>query len=177
MIYPNSFENKIGFSAIRSLLKERCQSSAGAEYCDLMAFSTDFEVVKASLISTSELVAILDSGEEFPLSGIADISRQLATIRIPGTMIPASELIQVRKGLETISALVSFFSSKRHEDGSEYPYLDEKALRLVSFPEIVRMIDRIIDRFGNIKDNASPELAAIRSQLASTAGAINSMMP
>lgn len=176
MIYPNSFENKIGFSAIRSLLKERCQSSAGAEYCDLMAFSTDFEVVKASLISTSELVAILDSGEEFPLSGIADISRQLATIRIPGTMIPASELIQVRKGLETISALVSFFSSKRHEDGSEYPYLDEKALRLVSFPEIVRMIDRIIDRFGNIKDNASPELAAIRSQLASTAGAINSMM-
>ena len=106
MIYPNSFENKIGFSAIRSLLKERCQSSAGAEYCDLMAFSTDFEVVKASLISTSELVAILDSGEEFPLSGIADISRLLATIRIPGTMIPASELIQVRKGLETIRALV-----------------------------------------------------------------------
>ena len=176
MIYPNSFENKIGFTAIRSLLKERCQSSAGVEYCDLMAFSTDFEVVKASLISTSELVAILDSGEEFPLSGIADISRLLATIRIPGTLIPAQELMQVRKGLDTIGALVSFFNSKRHEDGSEYPYLDKKACRLVAFPEIIRMIDRIVDRFGNIKDNASPELAAIRSQLASTAGAINSMM-
>lgn len=176
MIYPNSFENKIGFTAIRSLLKERCQSSAGVEYCDLMAFSTDFEVVKASLISTSELVAILDSGEEFPLSGIADISRLLATIKIPGTLIPAQELMQVRKGLDTIGALVSFFNSKRHEDGSEYPYLDEKACRLVAFPEIIRMIDRIVDRFGNIKDNASPELAAIRSQLAATAGAINSMM-
>lgn len=176
MIYPDSFEHKIGFNAIRTLLKQRCQSPAGVEFCDLMAFSTDFEVVKASLISTSELVSILDSGEEFPLSGIADISQLLATIRIPGTMIPASELIQVRKGLETVGALVAFFNSKRHEEGSEYPYLDEKARMLVAFPEIIRMIDRIIDRFGNIKDNASPELAAIRSQLSSTAGAINSMM-
>lgn len=176
MIYPNSFEHKIGFTAIRSLLKERCQSSAGVENCDLMAFSTDFEVVKASLISTSELVTILDSGEEFPLSGIADITQLLATIKIPGTLIPASDLIQVRKGLETISALVAFFNSKRHEDGPEYPYLDSRARLLVAFPEIIRMIDRIVDRFGNIKDNASPELASIRSQLASTAGAINSMM-
>lgn len=176
MIYPDSFEHKIGFNAIRTLLKQRCQSPSGVEFCDLMAFSTDFEVVKASLTSTSELVSILDSGEEFPLSGIADISQLLATIRIPGTMIPASELIQVRKGLETVGALVAFFNSKRHEEGSEYPYLDEKARMLVAFPEIIRMIDRIIDRFGNIKDNASPELAAIRSQLSSTAGAINSMM-
>lgn len=176
MIYPNSFENKVGFTAIRSLLKERCQSPAGVDYCDSMAFSTDYEVVKASLISTSELVTILESGEDFPLSGISDISQLLATIRIPGTMIPAQELTQVRKGLETIGGLVAFFNSKRHEEGSEYPYLDEKARLLVAFPEIIRMIDRIIDRFGNIKDNASPGLAAIRSQLSATAGTINSMM-
>lgn len=176
MIYPDLFEQKIGFSAIRSMLKERCLSHSGSEFCDNMAFSTDFEVVKASLISTAELVEIISSGEDFPLTGVADIAPMLATVRIPGTMLPAAELLDVRKCLETIGSLVAFFNSRRHDDGSDYPYLDEKGRLLVAFPDIIRMIDRIIDRFGNVKDNASPELASIRSQLSSTVGAINSMM-
>ncbi len=176
MVYPDLFENKIGFSAIRSLLKENCLSSAGVEFCDLMAFSADYEVVKAALMSTAEMVTILESEEDFPLTEMADISRLLAEIRIPGTTIPATELLNLRKGLYTVGALVAFFNSKRHEESSVYPYLDEKVRLLIAFPEIIRMIDRVIDRFGNVKDNASAELASIRGQLASTAGAINSMM-
>ena len=36
MIYPNNYENKIGFSEIRTLLKERCLSSLGREMVDEM---------------------------------------------------------------------------------------------------------------------------------------------
>ena len=41
---------------------------------------------------------------------------------------------------------------------------------------IVSMIDRIVDRFGNVKDNASPELAEIRRALSSMTGTINAAM-
>lgn len=176
MIYPDSFENKIGFNTVRGLLKEKCLSTLGTAFCDDMCFSADFDVVKHKLNSTSEMVEIIDSGDDFPLSGLHDVSRHIASIRIPGTFISAPDLLQVRQSLGTVAELSRFFSSKRGENGSQYPHLDSVASRLEPFPEIISLIDRVIDRFGNVKDNASAELRDIRSQLSSTSGAINSMM-
>lgn len=161
---------------MRGLLKEKCLSTLGTAFCDDMCFSTDFDVVKHKLNSTSEMVEIIDSGDDFPLSGLHDVSRHIASIRIPGTFISAPDLLQVRQSLGTVAELSRFFSSKRGENGSQYPHLDSVASRLEPFPEIISLIDRVIDRFGNVKDNASTELRNIRSQLASTSGAINSMM-
>lgn len=158
------------------MLKERCLSASGVDFCDKMAFSSEISEVKASLLSTAELVDILNSGEEFPINGLPDIMQLLAMVKVPGTFLSATDLLSIRKGLETIGAIDSFFRSKRHEEGSAYPYLDEKVSPLVPFPGIIKMIDSIIDRFGNVKDNASPTLASIRSQLAASAGAINSMI-
>jgi DNA mismatch repair protein MutS2 len=142
-----------------------------------MTFSSDFEVVKSGLSTTSEMVTILDSGETFPLGTFQDVSSQLGIIKVPGTMMPAQDLMIVRRSLETVNELVAFFASKRQEDESSiYPYLDDRAALLQAFPEIIRLIDRVIDRFGEVKDSASAELADIRSKLNSTAGTINSMM-
>ena len=41
MIYPKNFEQKIGFTEIRALLRERCLSTLGKEKVDEMAFTTD----------------------------------------------------------------------------------------------------------------------------------------
>lgn len=40
MIYPKTFEHKIGFDEIRTLLRERCLSTLGKEKIDDMSVST-----------------------------------------------------------------------------------------------------------------------------------------
>ena len=142
-----------------------------------MTFSTDFTAIDDRLKSTAEMLSIIRSAENFPLGGIQDVEPVLASARIPGTFIAAADMLLLRRALETINGLVAFFKSKRDDEGvSAYPHLDTRAQLLTEFPEVIRAIDRIVDRFGNVKDSASAELADIRRQLTSTTGAIGSMM-
>jgi DNA mismatch repair protein MutS2 len=177
MIYPDSFENKIGFTTLRDWVAERCTSTLGVEHARDMDFSSDYDTVLRRLSSTAEMLAILNGDEEFPLGNVRDVTEVLTHARVPGTFITAPELLDVRGSLSVMSELAQFFNAHRREDGSSaYPYLDETGVKIASFPQTVKAIDRVIDRFGNVRDNASPELREIRSQLASTSGAIASTM-
>lgn len=177
MTYPESFEHKIGFTTLREWVAERCTSAVGRANVEEMVFATDPHVVKHRLGATAEMLSIIVSAEDFPSVEIRDIGATLAHARVPGTFIPANDLPDVRSALGVMSALASFFNAHRYDDGSsDFPYLDETGIQIASFPLALKSIERIIDRFGNIRDNASPELADIRRQLASTSGAIASMM-
>lgn len=176
MIYPESFEQKIGFTAVREMVKNHCVSSLGVEYCKEMTFSSNFENVNRLLQSTAEMLVIITGDEDLPLGNIHDVTHSLKAIRVPGTFIPATELLRVRLSLGAIIEIASFFTRCRQDDSTPYPILDSIAQKLSPFPLITSAIDRVIDRFGNVKDNASPELASIRQSLASTSGTINSIM-
>lgn len=176
MIYPDSFENKIGFSPFRELLKGNCISGLGRAHCDTMDFSSSFDIVERRLKTTAEMADILNSGEDFPLDGFIDVTTSLDTAAVPGTFLPAEEFVRLRKSLLTIVAMASFFNSKRHEEGSEFPRLDRLAQLLEPFPSTVKSIDRVVDMHGEVKDSASPELADIRHRLAATANSVNSTM-
>ena len=176
MIYPESFEQKIGFTVVREMVKNHCVSSLGVEYCKEMTFSSNFENVNRLLRSTAEMLVIITGDEDLPLGNIHDVTHSLKAIRVPGTFIPATELLRVRQSLGAIIEIASFFARCRQDDSTPYPILDSIAQKLSPFPLITSAIDRVIDRFGNVKDNASPELASIRQSLASTSGTINSIM-
>lgn len=176
MIYPESFEQKIGFTVVREMVKNHCVSSLGVEYCKEMTFSSNFENVNSLLRSTAEMLVIITGDEDLPLGNIHDVTHSLKAIRVPGTFIPATELLRVRQSLGAIIEIASFFARCRQDDSTPYPILDSIAQKLSPFPLITSAIDRVIDRFGNVKDNASPELASIRQSLASTSGTINSIM-
>lgn len=176
MIYPDAFEQKIGFTAIREMVKSHCVSPLGEKYCREMGFSSNPDTVKHKLQSTAEMLSIINSDEDLPLGNLHDVTGSLLSIRIAGTFIPAQELLRVRQSLNTIAEVISFFSRNREGEASPYPILAELAQSLFSFPMATVAIDRILDRFGNIKDNASPELASIRSSISSISGTINATM-
>ena len=177
MIYPDSFEKKIGFAAVRDMVASHCSSTLGSEYCREMAFSTDFDIVKRLLSSTNEMKTIIAGDEAMPLENIHDANEQLRKLRVPGTFITAPDLLRIRQSLATMAAVSSFFTHHRNEDGiSPYPTLDALSQTLIVFPYIVSTIDRVVDRFGNVKDNASPELAEIRRALSAMTGTINAAM-
>ena len=172
MNYPENIEQKIGFDKIRQLLKDKCVSSLGEEQVSLMSFSADYENVKRELDETAEMIRIIGEEDDFPANYFFDVRHALARIRVEGTYLDQSELFDLRRSLETINALVRFFH-KEEESEVKYPRLTEKAGEVEVFPFLLNAIDRILDKFGHIKDNASPELARIRKELSQVASSVS----
>ena len=174
MIYPQNFEQKIGFDKVRQLVKEKCLSSLATERTDEMSFLFDYDSIKKLLYQTNEFVRILDEDDEFPVNYFFDVRPALKRIRVEGTYLTEQELFDLRRSLETIQAIVRFF--KNNNEGDEepiYPYLSELAGDVAVFPQLISRIDSILDKFGRVKDNASAELAHIRNSISSTLSGIS----
>ncbi len=200
MIYPNNFEQKIGFDQIRHLLGGRCLSTLGRDKVEEMQFSADSEVVIRLLDETTEFVHIIQEEDDFPCQYFFDVRPALHRASIVGMYLDEGELFDLRRSLETISQIVRFLSPQTllnspskggleapqcqsplpyreggsgSPEGGSYPNLSALASEVQSFPILIRRIDGIVNKFGKIKDNASPALANIRRELAATTGSIS----
>ncbi|MDE6135960.1 MAG: endonuclease MutS2, partial [Muribaculaceae bacterium] len=177
MIYPDGFEKKVGFDAVRRAVADACHSPMGREQADGMRFAGDFATVSLRLRQTAEMLALTAADSDFQLGPIHDMRAAIRGIRVAGSFMPAQELMQLRAVLETAADLHAFFARHRDDEGhSDLPALDTLALQLVPMPETARAIDRLLDRWGNVRDNASPELTDIRRALASMNGVIAGAM-
>ena len=175
MIYPQNFEQKIGFDQIRQLLKEKCLSTLGEERVTDMAFSDRFSEVEERLDQVTEFVRILQEEDNFPAQYFFDVRPSLKRIRVEGMYLDEQELFDLRRSLETIRDIVCFLqkSEDEEESTSPYPCLKRLAGDITVFPQLIGKINGILSPYGKIKDNASAELARIRRELASTMGSIS----
>lgn len=175
MIYPQNFEQKIGFDQIRQLLREKCLSTLGEERVTDMAFSDRFGEVEERLEQVTEFVRILQEEDNFPAQYFFDVRPSLKRIRVEGMYLDEQELFDLRRSLETIRDIVHFLQKNEdEEDGtSPYPCLKRLAGDITIFPQLIGKINGILSPYGKIKDNASAELARIRRELASTMGNIS----
>lgn len=173
MNYPNTIEQKISFDKVRELLTEKCLSPLGKEQVDDMRFSANFDEVTLHLEESGEMMRILQQEEDFPANYFFDVRRPLKRIRIEGTYLDQGELFDLRRSLETINALVKFFVRGIENDDIRYPRFTAAAGDIQIFPLLLQQIDRILDKFGQVKDSASPELARIRRELAQTASSVS----
>ena len=176
MIYPQNFEQKIGFDQIRTLLKTKCLSTLGEEKVDDMAFSADYEEINRHLEEVTEFIRIQEEGEDFPCQYFFDVRPSLKRIRVEGLYLDEQELFDLRRSLETIRDIVRFLQKEDEEDeeaSSPYPALHALAADILVFPQLIARIDNILDKFGKIKDNASTELLRIRHELTATTGSIS----
>lgn len=172
MIYPDNFEQKIGFDKIRQLLTGKCLSSLGEEKVAEMAFSSDYTPIIEYLSQTDEFIRIIQEEDSFPTNYFIDVRPSLRNIHVEGTWIDESALLDLRRSLETIRDIVSFLK-KDEEENSPYPYLYKLAGEVVIFPQLISKIDSILDKYGRIKDNASPELGNIRREMAKISSSIS----
>ena len=175
VIYPNNFEQKLGFDEIRRLLKERCLSTLGKEKVDEMTFSADCHDVNEWLTQVREFRRLQEEKDDFPMQYFFDVREAITRIRMEGTHLEEDEVWDLRRSLETIANIVRYLN--RHDDDNEeaspYPALFRLTEGVVTFPALIRRIDSILDKFGKIKDSASMTLASIRHELAKTQGGIS----
>ena len=172
MVYPTNFEQKTGFDKIRRLVSERCLSPLGEERVADMQFCTQFEDVCRRLEETDEFVRILHGDREFPGNFFFDVRYSLKRIRPEGTWLDERELFDLKRSLQTINDIVNFL--KPDEEGEiPFPALTALAGNVFVFPQVIRQIDAIIDKFGKVKDSASPTLSQIRREITITMSGIS----
>ena len=163
MLYPDNFENKIGFDKIREMLKISCLSNLGRERVDKIRFSTKYSFVETLINQVDEFKQIMMMEENFPLNHFIDLTPALTKIKVEGAYFLAEELFDLKRSLETIRSILNFFKSRKEED--KYPYLQKLSYNVKLYPFIFERIDSIINKHGKIRDNASPELSIIRKDI------------
>ena len=186
MIYPDNFEQKIGFNEIRTMLRERCLSTLGKEQVEKMGFSDHAETVNEWLMQVREFRQLISEVEDFPLQYFYDVRESIVRIRIENTHLEENELFDLRRSLSTIESIVKILNHSDEDDSHAevndgwrrekkytYPALHRLAKDVITFPQIIQRIDQILDKYGKIRDNATPELLQIRRELAKTEGSIS----
>ena len=138
---------------------------------------TDFETVSRLLMITDQMrLAQSDPMLSFPRGEIADMREPISRIRIEGLFLDEAELDDLRKTLSFAVELENFFEGL---DDQKYALLKELSTincqlsTINSLSSIVRSIDAILDRYGRLADNASPELHRIRRELTNAQGSVS----
>ena len=184
MLYPHNIEQKIDFQVIRDGLKGCCMSSLGKERVDAMQWLTHYPTVRDLLARVREMMAVLtDPALAFPHGEIYDLREALSRIRIEGLFMDEAELFSLRKMLDYAGQLERFFATL---DKWKYPLLSQEQgtrskdlsvttnqTKVFNLDSIITVLDSILDRYGKMRDNASPELARIRKEISASQGSVS----
>ncbi len=179
MIYPHNIEQKIDFQVIRDGLKGCCMSILGKERVDAMQWLTHYPAVRDLLSRVREMMALLnDPALAFPHGEIYDLREALSRIRIEGLFMDEAELFSLRKMLDYAAQLERFFAAL---DKMKYPLLSQESgveghlsnIHAFSPDRLIASIDKILDRYGKMRDNASPELARLRKEITASQGSVS----
>jgi len=147
------------FPKVLARLAAYASFSAGEERIRALTPATDLQEVRWRLETTSEARTLLDTKPGTTLGGARDV-RPMALAAQRGAVLLPPELLDVR---DTLIAARNLHRTLTRLKG-QFPHLARLADRIQPCPEIVDAIDRCLDERGNIRDDASPELARIRRE-------------
>lgn len=162
MIYPQNFEEKIGFATVKLHISKHILCNLGKKYLEDMCFTDDMVTLRTWLSETNEMANMLRNGLSFPQQDYLDPTSELIRIKTPGTAIEPESLSVLRVSLNTIQEIKRFLEKQEPE---KVTHLLAVASKVLVEDEILIEIDRIIDLKGLIKSSASPVLKEIRNKL------------
>lgn len=159
MIYPESFENKVGFDRIRELLAEKCIGPSGRARSEKISFTTNPEKIDLWLSQTDEFKELVNTEKSIPLDSYYDIVPLLDKMQVKGFHPDAEGFYNLKRTLETVKS-VHYFLLKIDPD--RFTLLNELGKKLKVFSAVHEKMDMIMSPKGEIRDKASSELAGIR---------------
>jgi len=174
MIYPENFEQKIDFVRVREAVKGCCLGEVGRWLTDKMRFMPKAADVRNRLAEVSEFMQLLQSQVDFPTDYFFDLRPLFDKMRVEGSFAEAEEIFNLYRSLSTVKAITRFFA--KEENTERYPSLSAIAANVMVHTYVTDSIEHIMSRQGQIRDSASPELAAIRRELAEKQGAASKLI-
>ena len=149
------------FQEIRNWLINFAIGSSAKQRLENLSPSNDFDAIEIELMRLNEFKQIRTIGESFPALDFEELQTELKLLPVSNAVLPQEGFVRITRASELVNSILVFFN-KRTQD---YPYLF-KLLKSVYFTrELIESIEKIFDRRGNIKDDASPELATIRQKI------------
>ena len=131
---------------------------------------TDTEEVLKKLQMTSEYCASFDNENRIPNHGFEDVSQYFQLLKIENSVLELEAFRNLARNTETSNTLVRFLDKFK----TYYPSLSGLAEQLYEEKQIKPTVDGVIDRFGEVRNDASDTLYSIRKQMQQLRGKISS---
>lgn len=157
------------FTVIREWLTDYAIGDTAKDRLENLLPSSDFKAIKADLQKVKEYHSIISDGEDFPALFFQELPKEIQLLGIKNSMIEQEGFVRIYKASELVNSLLIFFD-KREKD---FPALSELVSEATYTKEILDLIDKVFDKKGNVKDEASELLTEIRQNMAALRVKIN----
>lgn len=118
----------------------------------------------------NEYLSSFDNDNRIPNHGFESISKEIKLLNIENTYLEISSLQKLVSMSLTSNAIVKFLEKFKEY----YPKLQQYSSHIEVTTTIIEQVDAVVDRFGDIKDDASPKLSELRQEIGKLKGKINS---
>jgi DNA mismatch repair protein MutS2 len=157
------------FPTVLETLSAICNTDIGKQKAlEIIPFK-DKENLMNALMQTSEYVSSFQNNNAIPNHGFDAITYEIKFLAIEDSFLEVGGFRKIATISDTTNFMLNYF--KKFED--YYPYLNTKASEIQITKEISSLIDVVVDKYGEIKDNASPDLLNIRREMNSVRGKVN----
>jgi DNA mismatch repair protein MutS2 len=149
------------FYTVLEAVASSCTTEPGHEKALQITPFKNKEELMDSLLQTSEYVSSFDNNNALPNHGFEPITNEVKFLAIEDSYLEATAFRKIGTVSETVNTLIKFL--EKFDD--YYPTLNKRAVSVEYTKEILKNIDKIVDKYGEIKDDASPELQNIRREM------------
>lgn len=169
-LYPKDIIKSLEFDKVLALVSEYCVGEPGQELARELRPSKDIETIKRWLHETAEYKLSLEQNDPFPVRSYTAIGQDLYQLKIPGYVLSVESLQRIHNVLSFIRRAFKFFSKARQ---ATYPHLYAIIQPLVFEKDLIKAIDLVVDKEGEIRPDASPALLKIRRLIGSKQGELD----
>lgn len=128
-----------------------------------------FDQIRSELDKLSEFHFIKTEGEHFPALDFDELHKEIKILPVRNAVLEQEGFVRISRASYLVNSILVFFD-KREKD---YPNLSSLLSSVYFTTEIIDAIDKVFDRKGSIKDDASPELFLIRQKITVVRNQIN----
>ncbi|WP_297334051.1 DNA mismatch repair protein MutS [Flavobacterium sp.] len=157
------------FNTVLEAVSAACVTEPGKEQALSIAPFKDRETLLESLYQTSEYVSSYDNNNALPNHGFEPVNNEIKFLAIEDSYLEAPAFGKIASLSETTNTLIKFLE----KFSDYYPTLYKRASQVEYTKEIAKSIEKVVDKYGEIKDDASPDLQIIRRQMNEVKGRIN----
>ena len=157
------------FNTVLQTISERCNTEIGKQKALEIVPFKDKETLMNALLHTSEYISSFFNNNAIPNHGFDNLTNDLKFLAIEDSFLEVGSFRKIATLSETVNILLLFF--KKFYD--YYPKLNDKATQVEYTKFIIQKIDEVVDKYGEIKDNASPNLINIRRDMSLVRGKVN----
>jgi len=157
------------FPTVLETVSAICNTDIGKEKALAIVPFRDKETLMQALFQTSEYQSTFQNNNAVPNHGFESINHEIKFLAIEDSFLEVGSFRKIATISETVNTLLQYF--KKFHD--YYPNLFEKSVQVQHTKEIIQKIDEVVDKYGEIKDNASPGLQEIRCEINLVRGKVN----